>query len=83
MGTLQASTGKSAEAKKSFESALEICQKLTDAHPTVTEFQNRVATIHMHIAGLQDVTEALESQRRAAAIWQKLIDAHPTVARVP
>ena len=60
---------------------MEIWRKLTDVHPTVTEFQNGLATIHMLIAGLQDVTKALESQRRAAAIWQKLIDAHPTVTR--
>src|SRR5262249_1637721 len=79
IGTLHADTGKSAEAMKSFDSALAIWRKLTDAHPTVTELQNNLASTHMLIARLQSGTEELKSQEQAAEIWKKLIEAHPTV----
>jgi prefoldin subunit 5 len=69
LGTLQADIGLSAEAKTSIESALAILQRLADAHPAVTEFQNSLASIHMRIAGLQNQTKALESQQRAVVIW--------------
>ncbi len=64
--------------------ARDLRQKLADANPTVTAFQNDLAQSHIEIGiELQDQmgkpTEALAAFREALAIRQKVYDANPTV----
>ena len=72
-----------AEARKAYETALAIRQKLADAHPTVTEYQINLATTHNNLGILLRATgaaaEARKAYETALAIQQKLADAHPTV----
>ena len=67
----------------SYGKALAIQQKLVDANPSVTGFQNALAWSHKSIGGLLRDTgkpaEALESFGKALTIQQKLVDANPSV----
>ena len=72
-----------AEARKAYETALAIRQKLADAHPAVTEYQSNLATSHNDLGILLSETgapaEARKAYETALAIRQKLADAHPSV----
>ena len=82
LGDLLSPTGASADARKSYEAALVIRQRLADAHPTVTKFQSDLAMSQSSLGNLLSVTGALPEARKAyeaaLAIQRKLADAHPT-----
>ena len=63
--------------------ALAIQQKLADANPSVTEFQQDLANTHENIGNLLSATGesfgAGEAHGKALAIRQKLADANPSV----
>jgi serine/threonine-protein kinase len=85
IGQLFQETGKSAEALPSFERALAIRQKLTDAHPDVTQFWSDLGTCYYNIGYLFGMTgketEELNSHERALVIRQKLAAANPSITR--
>lgn len=70
------------ESLASHEQARVIRQRLADANPEVTQFQNDLAASYHDIGSIHrasgQATEALESYARARAICQKLADADPS-----
>ena len=68
------------------EKALAIRQKLADANPAVTEFQNDLALCHSQIGASApadgEAGGGAVAYRKALAIFQKLADANPAVSRV-
>jgi tetratricopeptide (TPR) repeat protein len=65
--------------------ALAIQQKLADANPAVTQFQNNLARSHGYIGlvvrAMGKPEEGLASYRQALAIRQKLADANPAITQ--
>jgi tetratricopeptide (TPR) repeat protein len=83
LGKLTGAIGDKRDALIAYRESLAISQKLTDANPTVTEFQRGLAACQNNIGILLTDTgkwaEALKAYERALAILQKLADANPTV----
>ncbi|HEV3340145.1 MAG TPA: serine/threonine-protein kinase [Pirellulales bacterium] len=83
IGVLLWLTEKPEEAMVSCRKALAIWQKLVDANPANTEFQQKLGWGHYNIGlVLKDAekpAEAMEAHRKALAIQQKLADANPAV----
>jgi tetratricopeptide (TPR) repeat protein len=78
--------GKREEALARFEEAIAIAQKLADAYPTVTDFQDSLAISHDMIGGVLRGTgklhEALAAHEKCLAIRQKLADAFPKMTNI-
>jgi tetratricopeptide (TPR) repeat protein len=82
MGETQQDLGKEAEALAEDRLALELCTKLVEAHPAVTDFQHRLGASRSNLGVLLSQTgrptEAEVEFRKGVAILQKLADDHPT-----
>jgi serine/threonine-protein kinase len=83
LGGLADEIGDKQDALTAYLESREIFQRLADAHPTVTEYQNNLARIHNNSGNLLRATgkpeEALAAYEQARAMFQKLADANPTV----
>jgi tetratricopeptide (TPR) repeat protein/tRNA A-37 threonylcarbamoyl transferase component Bud32 len=84
-GQVLEQTGKLAEALAARERARDIQQRLAEANPAVTAFQQDLAQSHNNIGAVLHQTgklaEALAAYERARDIRQKLVDADPAVTR--
>jgi tetratricopeptide (TPR) repeat protein len=82
-GDVLMETGKPEAGLASYRKALDIQQRLADAKPGVTEFQDSLAKTHNSMGTLLWQTgkpeEGLAAFRKVLAIQQKLADAHPGV----
>jgi eukaryotic-like serine/threonine-protein kinase len=76
-------TGKRQEARAACERARAIQQRLTDAYPSVPDYQHELASSHQLIGLLLwddgKRQEGLAELEKAQASWQKLADAYPAV----
>ena len=83
LGNLTHEIGDKRDALIAFQEALAIRQKLADAHPDDTDFQNKLANSHISIGALMRETggqaQALTSFESGLAIFRRLADAHPDV----
>jgi eukaryotic-like serine/threonine-protein kinase len=84
-GRVLSQTGKPAAALAAYERARNIRQKLAEANPSVTQFQQDLGRIHYNIGVLLydtgKLAEALAADERARDIRQKLAEANPSVTR--
>jgi len=83
LGRLTDEIGSKQDAIMAFRESLEVYQKLADANPTNTQFQQGLAASHKLIGNLVLATGkpsvTFRDYEAARAIWQKLSDDHPTV----
>jgi len=84
IGGLLFQTGDSAGARSAYNQGLAIRQKLADANPNITLFQQDVARSHLHIgvalSQTGDPAGARAAYDKMVAIQRKLADANPGVA---
>jgi serine/threonine protein kinase len=83
LGQLTNEIGDKQDALIAVRESLAIFQKLADANPTVTQFQNELGRSHYNTGILLSDTgrpaEALQAYESALLIHKKLVEANPTV----